>query len=116
VTGLFGSGRTWGVADPEHRRTGLVSLYRRQIIDTAGARHVRAFEMIDLRPYRSATDGVAGHAILGGDPPQAPDAGRDGEARAAPDRGEAPARQSDLFTFASEKIALKSSYFKTRTA
>jgi three-Cys-motif partner protein len=33
--------------DPERRRAGLVSLYRRQLLDKAGARHVRTFEMIN---------------------------------------------------------------------
>lgn len=34
-------------SDPERRRDGLVSLYRRQLIDKAGARHVRSFEMLN---------------------------------------------------------------------
>lgn len=46
---LFGT-ELWRSAilesDPERRRGGLLSLYRRQLLDMAGARHVRTFEMI----------------------------------------------------------------------
>ena len=40
-------GRSIAESDSERRRAGLVSLYRRQLIDKAGARHVRSFEMIN---------------------------------------------------------------------